>query len=180
VLRLFMALTLAIPRIAISAEVSVIGDDIHNSPSILIAGEIVPGDLMKVEKAARNVIPFANVSSNAEVGYFAEGLSEDILDNLVKTGLRVTSRSASFQFDERGQDLSLVGEKLSVSYLLEGSVRQQADNLRITAQLIRVEDGFHVWSKSYDRTLADGFEMQTAIATNVANITQSKLREPLI
>lgn len=98
------------------------------------------------------VLPFANMSTNEETGFFADGLSEDILDNLAQTtynevkfgSIKVASRSASFQFTDRGQDPCLVGEKLKVAYLLEGSVRQQGDNVRITTQLIRTEDGFHV------------------------------------
>ncbi len=122
------------------------------------------------------VLPFANMSSYEETGYFADGLSENILNNLAHNeNIKVASRSASFQFTGRGQDPSIIGEKLKVAYLIEGSVQQQGDNLHITAQLIRTEDGFHVWSKSYERTLADGFEMQTSVATNIAYITQTKL-----
>ena len=129
------------------------------------------------------VLPFANMSSNEETGFFADGLSEDILDNLAQTSyaevknenIKVASGLASLQFTDRGQDPSSIGEKLKVAYLLEGSVRQRGDSLRITAQLIRTEDGFQVWSKSYERTLADGFEMQTAVAANIAYITRSKL-----
>jgi len=121
------------------------------------------------------VLPFANMSTSEETGYFADGLSEDIIDNLVKSGLNVASRSASFQFDKRGQDLSLVGEKLGVAYLLEGSIRQQGDGLRISAQLIRAEDGFHVWSKPYERSFADGFDVQTSVATNIAFSAWHKL-----
>ena len=98
------------------------------------------------------VLPFANMSSNEETGYFADGLSEDILDNLAQTSntevkiesIKVASRSGSLQFTDRGQDPSTIGEKLKVAYLLEGSVRQRGDSLRITAQLIRTEDGFQV------------------------------------
>ena len=122
------------------------------------------------------VLPFASMSSNEETGYFADGLSENILNNLVNIeNINVASRSASFQFTARGQDPSKIGKKLRVAYLLEGSVQQQGDNLQITAQLIRAEDGFHVWSKSYEGTLAGGFETQTAVAANIAYITGSKL-----
>lgn len=138
-------------------------------------------DLASMQSIA--VLPFANMSSNEETGFFAEGLSEDILENLAQTSyaeaktesIKVASRSASFQFPDRGQDPSTIGETLKVAYLLEGSVRKRGDNLRITAQLIRTEDGFNIWSKSYDRTLAKGFEMQTAVAANIAYITRSKL-----
>ncbi len=122
------------------------------------------------------ILPFASMSSNEETGYFADGLSENILNNLVNIeNINVASRSASFEFTARSQDPSKIGKKLRVAYLLEGSVQQQGDNLQITAQLIRAEDGFNVWSKSYERTIAGGFEMQTAVAANIAYITGSKL-----
>jgi TolB-like protein len=122
------------------------------------------------------VLPFANMSTSEETGFLADGLSEDILDNLAQLkSLKVASRSASFQFTGRGVDPSDVGKRLGVSYLLEGSVRQQGETLRITAQLIRTKDGSHVWSKTYERPVADGFEMQTAVAVNIAHIAQSEL-----
>ena len=133
----------------------------------------------KIDLAAMHsiaVLPFANMSTSEETGFLADGLSEDILNNLaqLKT-LKVASRSASFQFTGRGVDPSDVGKRLGVSYLLEGSVRQQGETLRITAQLIRTKDGSHVWSKTYERPVADGFEMQTAVAVNIAHIAQSEL-----
>jgi len=122
------------------------------------------------------ILPFTNMTTNDETGFFADGLSEDILDNLTQfENIMVASRSASFQYSDRGYDPSIVGEKLKVAYLLEGSVRQRGENVRITVQLIRTKDGFQVWSKSYERTLADGFEMYTAVAANIAYITGSKL-----
>ncbi|MCH7744125.1 MAG: TIR domain-containing protein, partial [Proteobacteria bacterium] len=127
------------------------------------------------------VLPFANMSTNEETGFLADGLSEDILNNLAQLNtLKVASRSASFQFTGRGVDPSDVGERLGVSYLLEGSVRQQGETLRITAQLIRTKDGSHVWSKTYERPVADGFEMQTAVAVNIAHIAQSELGHDIL
>jgi len=130
------------------------------------------------------VIPFANMSTNQEIGFLADGLSEDILDNLKahrrqeaaqSQSLRVASRSASFQFTERHENPAALSQKLNVAYLLEGSVRQQGEKVRITAQLIRRKDGFHVWSKSYERTFAEGFEMQIEVAWNIALVTRCKL-----
>ena len=121
------------------------------------------------------VLPFANMSSNDATGFFATGLSEEILDNLAQAEwLRVVSRSASFQFTGLGVDPSKVGSELNVSYLLEGSVRQADDKLRITAQLIRTEDGFHVWSKSYEG-MRDGFELQTAVGASIARFAETML-----
>jgi len=122
------------------------------------------------------ILPFINMSIDDETGFLAEGLSEDILDNLAQyENIMVASRSASFQFSDRGYNPSVVGEKLKVAYLLEGSVRQRGDDVRITAQLIRTEDGFQVWSKSYERKLADGFEMQTTLAASIAYVAHGKL-----
>jgi TolB-like protein len=128
------------------------------------------------------VLPFANMTTSEETGFLSDGLAEDILDNLAqfegsssRTALKVASRSASFQFTGRGVDPTLVRETLNVAYLLEGSVRQHGEEVRITTQLIRTADGFHVWSKSYDRALADGFGMQSAVAANIAHITNAKL-----
>jgi TolB-like protein len=127
------------------------------------------------------VLPFANMTMSEETGFLSDGLSEDILDNLAQVeDLKVASRLASFQFAARGVDPSLVGEQLGVGYLLEGSVRQQGDTLRITAQLIRTNDGFHVWSKTYERSIAEGFEMQSAVAANIAYIAESELSHDIL
>lgn len=147
--------------------------EVLGKPAVSRRAEEVPR-----QKTMRSlaVLPFANRSTSEETGFFADGLSEDILDNLAQfEGIEVASRLASFQFTDRGHDPSIIGAKLGVAYLLEGSVRQRGDNLRITAQLIRTKDGFDVWSKSYDRKLTDEFEMQTAVAANIATITQSKV-----
>jgi TolB-like protein len=135
-------------------------------------------ELREAVEAMRSiaVLPFVNMTTSEEIGFLADGLSEDILDNLAQVErLKVASRSASFQFAARGVNPSLVGEQLGVGYLLEGSVRQQGETLRITAQLIRTNDGSHVWSKTYERTIAEGFDMQTAVAVSIANIAQSEL-----
>ena len=122
------------------------------------------------------VLRFANMSSGEETGFLAEGLSEDILDHLARQeGLKVASRSDSFQFSERNEDTGIIGEALGVAFVLEGSVRQQGDNVRITAQLVRAADGFHVWSKSYERIRSDSFDMQTDVATNIARLVNHSL-----
>ena len=100
------------------------------------------------------VLPLTNMSTSKEIVFFADGLSEDILDSLTQTKrVKVAFRSATFQFVERGVAPSLVGEKLQVAYLLEGSVRQQSEEVRITAQLIRTADNFHVWSCKIDEAM---------------------------
>jgi len=115
------------------------------------------------------VLPFVNMSSDKEQEYFSDGLSEELLNDLAKIpGLRVAARTSSFQFKGKTEDLRTVGEKLNVATILEGSVRKEGQRVRITAQLIKVGDGFHLWSETYDRELKDVFAVQDEIARSVA------------
>ncbi len=115
------------------------------------------------------VLPFVNLSSDPEQEFFADGLSEEILNSLARIeGMRVVGRTSSFQFKGKAEDLRAVGAKLGVANLLEGSVRRGKDAARITAQLIRVGDGTHVWSQTYDRALDDVLAVQLDIAESVA------------
>ena len=114
------------------------------------------------------VLPFANMSGNVENEYFADGLSEEILNFLADVpDLRVTARTSSFQFKGRNLDIREVAGALNVAHVLEGSVRRSGERARITAQLIRADDGYHLWSEAYDRTLEDTFEVQMEIAESV-------------
>lgn len=125
------------------------------------------------------VLPFLAMSSNEDDGYFADGLTEEILNSLAAVpDLRVTSRTSAFQF--RGTDLPSIPEianSLGVAHVLEGSVRRSGDQVRITAQLIRAEDDVHLWSQTYDRALEDVFAIQEDIAENVAGVLQVVLSE---
>ena len=123
-----------------------------------------------VEAAAKSiaVLPFADMSAGKDQEYFADGLAEELLNLLAKLPeLRVIGRTSSFQFKGRNEDLRLIGEKLNVAHILEGSVRKSGNKVRITAQLIQAADGSHVWSESYDRTLDDIFVVQDDIASEV-------------
>jgi TolB-like protein len=114
------------------------------------------------------VLPFVNMSGDVENEYFADGLSEEILNFLAGVpDLQVTARTSSFQFKGRNEDVREIGEALNVANVLEGSVRRAGDQARITAQLIRASDGYHLWSETYDRRLDDVFEVQTGIADSV-------------
>ena len=116
------------------------------------------------------VLPFADMSAQKDQEYFSDGLAEELLNGLAKIkGLRVVARTSSFQFKGKTEDLRSVGEKLNVGTILEGSVRKQGGRVRITAQLIKVADGFHLWSESYDRELTDIFAVQEEIARAVAS-----------
>lgn len=115
------------------------------------------------------VLPFVDMSPGMDQEYFSDGLAEELLNALVKIPeLRVTGRTSSFQFKGKNEDLRTIGEKLNVTTVLKGSVRKQGNRVRVTAQLIKVSDGFHVWSETYDRDLTDIFAVQEEIARSVA------------
>jgi TolB-like protein len=115
------------------------------------------------------VLPFADLSQEKDQEYFSDGLAEELLNSLVKVqGLHVAARTSSFQFKGKNEDLRGIGKKLNVATVLEGSVRKQGQRARISAQLIQVSDGFHLWSETYDRDLTDIFAVQEEIAQSVA------------
>ncbi|MGA9573833.1 MAG: hypothetical protein WBS20_07805, partial [Lysobacterales bacterium] len=117
------------------------------------------------------VLPFVNMSEDSSNEYFSDGLSEEVLNILAKIKeLRVAGRTSSFAFKGKNEDLRVIGEKLDVTSILEGSVRRdnKSNRVRITAQLINVEDGYHLWSETYDRELDDIFAIQDEIARKVA------------
>jgi TolB-like protein len=114
------------------------------------------------------VLPFVNMSSDPEQDYFADGISEEILNALAKVNdLKVAGRTSSFAFKGKNEDLLAIGKVLRVSHILEGSVRKSGTRLRITAQLIKVDDGFHMWSETYDRELSDIFVIQDEISAAI-------------
>jgi adenylate cyclase len=117
------------------------------------------------------VLAFQNMSNDPEQEYFSDGISEEILNSLARVdGLNVAGRTSSFSFKGQNADIKTIGNKLSVSMVLEGSVRKFGNRVRITAQLINVADGYHIWSKQYDRELEDIFTIQEEIATNIVNM----------
>jgi non-specific serine/threonine protein kinase len=114
------------------------------------------------------VLPFLNLSNDPENEYFSDGLAEDLLNLLTKIkGLRVASRTSSFVFKGKSKDIREIGKILNVDTVLEGSVRKAGDYLRITAQLINVSDGYHLWSEKYDRELKDVFAIQDEITESI-------------
>jgi len=122
------------------------------------------------------VLPFTNMSTDKEQEYFCDGIAEDILNDLAKIdGLRVVSRTSSFAFKGKTEDLRDVGRKLNAGTILEGSVRKSGNRLRITAQLINVADGYHLWSERYDRELDDVFAIQDEIAESIVTALRVKL-----
>ena len=114
------------------------------------------------------VLPFVNMSDDPGNEYFSDGLSEELLNLLAKIPqLHVAGRTSSFKFKDTNEDLRVIGEALNVEHVLEGSVRKAGDRLRITAQLIDTNNGYHLWSENYDRTLTDIFAIQDEIAGHV-------------
>ena len=128
------------------------------------------------EQPSIAVLPFADMSAQRDQEYFSDGLAEELLNSLAKIpGLRVAARTSSFQFKGKTEDLRTIAGKLNVSTILEGSVRTQGERVRITAQLIKASDGFHLWSETYDRELRDIFAVQDDIARAVAGSLQVAL-----
>lgn len=116
------------------------------------------------------VLPFVNMSADPENEYFSDGISEELLNALSKEdNLRVTARTSSFAYKGSQQDIREIGNALNVEYVLEGSVRKAGNRVRITAQLIQSEGGFHLLSNTFDRTLEDIFEVQDEIAYQITN-----------
>ncbi len=122
------------------------------------------------------VLPFVNMSSDAENEYFSDGITEDLITALSKlSGLQVAARTSSFAFKGRSEDVGKIGEQLRVDAVLEGSVAKAGDRVRITAQLINTADGYHLWSDSYDRDLHDVFAIRSEVAQTVASALQVTL-----
>jgi TolB-like protein/tetratricopeptide (TPR) repeat protein len=120
------------------------------------------------------VLPFVNMSDDKD--YFADGLSEELLNLLAKVpALKVSGRTSSFAFKDKTGDFRAIGDALGVSTILEGSVRRSGDRLRVTAQLINVADGFHIWSETYDRKMADIFDIQDDVAGAITTALQMHL-----
>jgi len=131
----------------------------------------------RVEKSIA-VLPFVNMSDDAGNEYFSDGVSEEILNALAKVKeLQVAGRTSSFAFKGQNQDLRKIGEALGVDNILEGSVRKSGNTVRITAQLVRADNGFHLWSETYDRELDNVFAIQDEIARNILQQLKATLLE---
>ncbi|MEE8281573.1 MAG: tetratricopeptide repeat protein, partial [Gammaproteobacteria bacterium] len=125
-------------------------------------------DAEQVTNKSIAVLPFVNISSDKEQEYFSDGITEEILNLLASVKeLKVAGRTSSFAFKGQNDDLRRIGDLLGVEHILEGSVRKSGTTVRITAQLIQVADGFHLWSDTYDRELTDVFAIQDEIANEI-------------
>ena len=127
-------------------------------------------------QASVAVLPFLNLSGDAAGQYFGDGLADDVINALVRIpGLRVTARTSSFAFPERGRDVREIGRRLGTAWLIEGSVRRNGDRTRVSAQLVNTGDGFHAWSEVFDRKSADAFSIQDEIAEAIASALKVNL-----
>ena len=129
-------------------------------------------------KAATNtvaVLPFLNLSRDEEGDYFSDGLAEELLNVLSKIrGLRVAARTSAFSFKGKQTTIAEIGQILNVASVLEGSIRKADNRVRISVQLVKVEDGYQLWSERYDRTMEDIFAVQDDIAQSVVEELRTK------
>jgi TolB-like protein/Flp pilus assembly protein TadD len=133
-------------------------------------------DVAHKEPPSIAVLPFVNRSHDEEDEYFSDGLADELLNVLAKIrGLRVAARTSAFQFKGKSDDIAVIGHKLNVATVLEGSVRKAGNRMRISVQLVKVADGYHLWSETYDRTLEDIFAVQDDIAQSVVKELRSTL-----
>ena len=148
------------------------------APAPLETTQSVPAEPVSVEETGPSVavLPFVNMSGDKENEYFSDGLTETLLHMLSQLpDLRVAARTSSFAFKGKDTRIAEISEILGVAHVLEGSVQKAGNRVRITAQLIRAEDGFHVWSQNYDRNLDDIFAIQDEIAKDVAGALDASL-----
>lgn len=149
--------------------------------AVALIGAVLAAALLRpsspvVQDRSIAVLPFADMTSAGDQQYFADGLAEEILNILARSpDIKVAGRTSSFQFKGRADDLREIGRSLGVAHILEGSVRKSGERVRVTAQLIRASDGFHLWSETYDRQLTDVFAVQEDIAVAIAQ----KMAAPL-
>jgi TolB-like protein len=122
------------------------------------------------------VLPFVDMSEKKDQEYFSDGLAEELIDLLAQVpNLKVTARTSSFYFKGKSEDIATIAQKLRVANLLEGSVRKAGNTMRVTAQLIRADNGYHLWSKTYDEDVKDIFKVQDQIASAVVDALKAQL-----
>ncbi len=149
-----------------------VGEETPSAPvarATLVAQRAVPANSIAV-------LPFVDLSEKKDQQYFADGMAEEIIARLVRApDLRVPARTSSFYFKDKSSTVADIAVSLGVANVLEGSVRSSGNRVRVTAQLVRADDGYQVWSQSYDRELRDIFEVQDDIATDIATALQISL-----
>lgn len=161
----------SLAAVATAISIGLVGE-ISDTPSPIL-------DLARIENAdpaSIAVLPFVNMSADPDNAYFADGLSEELLNGLAKVrGLRVTARTSSFSLRDQNLDIRQIGQKLGVANVLEGSVRVAGETIRVTAQLIDSRSGIHSWSDTYDRSMNDVFAVQDDISRHIVTALKEKL-----
>ena len=131
--------------------------------------QVTPTSTIASTEKSIAVLPFVNMSNDPQQEYFSDGLSEELINMFTKIpGLKVIGRTSSFAFKGKNEDLRTIGQKLGVEYLLEGSVRKSGNKIRITTQLIKVDEGTHLWSETFDKEMTDIFKVQDQISSSVS------------
>jgi len=171
---------LSLALIFVVLDSYVFKDDRETAKPQAVESAAVPTEVVKAGAAPAMtsiaVLPFVDMSPAKDQEYLTDGISEELLNLLAKIqDFKVAGRTSSFAFKGQNQDLRVIGEKLGVATILEGSVRKQDDRIRVTAQLVKVDDGYHLWSDTYDRTLDDVFAIQDEIATEVVGALKQTL-----
>jgi TolB-like protein/Tfp pilus assembly protein PilF len=139
---------------------------VNDGLAVPTESELAPARMSKSKSVA--VLPFLNLSADPENEFFSDGITEDVISALTRVnGLKVTARTSSSAFKNRAADIRQVGEQLGVTHVLEGSVRRAGSRVRVTAQLICAEDGYHLFAENYDRSLEDVFAVQEEIASSI-------------
>ncbi len=153
----------------IASEVRATVEEVSEPPPVEVAATVVSDKSIAV-------LAFEDLSAQGDQAFFAEGLSEELLNVLAQVpSLKVAGRTSSFAFKGKDTDLREIGEILNVAHILEGSVRKAGNRIRVTAQLIKAEDGFHLFSQTYDRDLDDIFSVQDELAALIGNALQAEL-----
>ena len=171
---------------AISELRKAFGDDVKN-PQIIqtiprrgyrLIAKISEGRSVIKPRPSIAVLAFSDMSPEKDQGYFCDGITEEIINDLAHLkGLDVAARTSSFAFREKSEDIRMIGRRLGVDTVLEGRVRKSGTHLRITAQLINVADGYHLWSERYDRKLKDIFAIQDEIAHSIVKSLEVELSD---
>ncbi len=153
-----------------------LGADLRRLKTELQRGETRTLESAKKPRPSIAVLPFTNLSADKEQEYFCDGMAEEIINALSHVkGLRVVARTSAFAFKGKSEDIREIGKKLNVETVLEGSVRKERNRLRITAQLVNVTDGYHLWSEKYDRNMEDIFAIQDEISLAIVDKLKIKL-----
>jgi len=169
--------------VAILAVVGLTTVQVFERPDVAVVPTVERADAQSaapptaaVPSTSVAVLPFTSFSEDADSNYFADGLTEELINSLAQIReLKVSGRTSSFYFKNRNEDLREIGRQLGVAHVLEGSVRRAGGKVRITAQLVATTDGFHLWSQTYDRELDDVLAIQDDVARNVAAVLEARL-----